>query len=166
MNVKLILASQEYKNVIKNLMQFYIYDFSEYIKYDVEDDGLFKAYPNLEEYWKEVDYRFPYIIKKDEKYVGFVLVRVIGSEERSCFSIAEFFIMKKYRLQGIGKIITEEIFNMHKGKWEVYQMESNQPAHAFWKRVIDEYTKGQFTERLVEGRRIQYFESCAAFKAE
>ena len=43
MNFELIYASQDYKNVIKNLMQFYIYDFSEYIHYDVEEDGLFKS---------------------------------------------------------------------------------------------------------------------------
>src|SRR6478736_6163623 len=75
MNFELIYAAQDYKDVIKNLIQFYIYDFSEYINFDVEEDGLFKAYPDLEAYWKERDNKFPYIIKKDEKYVGFVLVK-------------------------------------------------------------------------------------------
>ena len=81
MNFKLIQASQEYKDVIKNLMQFYIYDFSEYVKCDVEEDGLFEAYPCLEDYWKEENHRFPYVIKRDETYVGFALVRFIESEE-------------------------------------------------------------------------------------
>jgi len=31
-------------------MQFYIYDFSEFVRHDVEEDGLFAAYPLLDEY--------------------------------------------------------------------------------------------------------------------
>jgi len=159
MDLKLISASREYQNVIRNLMQFYIYDFSEFAGHDVEEDGLFAAYPFLEEYWKEEDHKFPYIVKKGEKYAGFVLVRFIESEKRNYFSIAEFFILKKYRREGIGKSIAEQIFNLHKGQWEVYQKESNKPAQLFWNKIIDEYTKGQFKERFENGRRIQDFET-------
>ena len=126
MNFKLIQASKKYKDVLKNLMQFYIYDFSEFVEGDVEEDGLYAAYPHLEDYWKEKDHRFPYIIKQDEKYIGFLLVRFIESEERNYFSIAEFFIMKKYRRKGIGKAVATQVFNLHKGRWEVYQKESNE----------------------------------------
>ena len=159
MDLKLIPASGEHQGVIKNLMQFYIYDFSEFAGYDVEEDGLFAAYPFLEEYWKEKDQKFPYIIKKEEKYAGFVLIKFIESEKRNYFSIAEFFIMKKYRREGIGKAIAKQIFNLHKGQWEVYQKESNKPAQLFWNKIIDEYTKGQFKERFENGRRIQDFET-------
>ncbi len=136
-----------------------MYDFSEYLKTDVEDYGSFAAYPHLEDYWTEENNRFPYIILKDQKYVGFALVRFTESEERNYFSIAEFFIMKKYRREGIGKSIASQIFNLHKGQWEVYQKESNKPAQIFWIRVIDEYSKGQFKERLENNRRIQTFEN-------
>ena len=159
MDLQLIRASQEYRNVIKNLMQFYIYDFSEFVRHDVEEDGLFAAYPFLDEYWKDVDHKFPYIIKKQEKYVGFVLVRFIESQKRNYFSIAEFFIMRKYRKEGIGKAVAEQIFDLHRGQWEVYQKESNKPAQLFWNRIIDEYTKGQFKERFENGKRIQDFET-------
>ena len=156
---ELIKASQEYQEVIKNLMQFYIYDFSEFAKYDVEENGLFEPYAGLEDYWKEDKNRVPYIVKKDATYLGFVLVRFIESGERNYFSIAEFFILKKYRRKGIGKAVAEQIFNSHKGQWEVYQKESNKPAQVFWNRIIDEYTKGQFKERVENGRRIQDFEN-------
>lgn len=136
MNFKLVQASKEYKNVIGNLMQLYMYDFSEYTKSDVEDDGLFAAYPDLEAYWKEENHKFSYVIRKDEKYVGFVLVRFIESEERNYFSIVEFFIMKKYRRKGIGKVAVEQIFNLHKGRWEVYQMESNNRLKCFGTRLL------------------------------
>ena len=159
MNFTLHRASEEYKAVIQNLMQFYIYDFSEYIKYDVEDNGLFAPYPHLDDYWKETSNKFPYIIKKDDKYVGFVLVRFIETQERMYLSIAEFFILKKYRRTGIGKAIAVMVFDLHKGLWEVFQKESNKPAQIFWKKVIEEYTKGQYRERSEDGKRIQNFEN-------
>jgi len=94
----------------------------------------------------------------DEKYIGFVLVRFIESATRNYFSIAEFFIMKKYRRKGIGQAVAEQIFDLHVGQWEVYQKESNEPAQVFWNRVIDRYKKGQFKERFENGRRIHDFE--------
>lgn len=159
MDFELIKASKEQKDTIANLMQFYFYDFSEFVKCDVEEDGLFGAYPHLEAYWKEEKHRFPYLIKQDGKYVGFVLVRYIESAELNYFSIAEFFIMKKYRRVGLGKKIATRVFDMHKGQWEVFQILSNQPAQAFWRKVINEYTEGKFEERTENGRRIQDFVS-------
>jgi len=140
-------------------MQFYIYDFSEYIKLDVEDNGLFTPYPYLDDYWKEVNSKFPYIIKMDGKYVGFVLVKLIESKNSKYFSIAEFFILKKYRRSGIGKAIALQTFNLHRGHWEVYQRDSNKPAQIFWKKVIEEYTNGHYKERSEDGKLIQNFDN-------
>ena len=159
MNFILLKASEEHKIVMQNLMQYYIYDFSEYIKYDVEDNGLFASYSNLMDYWEEDNKKFPYVIKMNDKYVGFVLVKLINSIDRNYFSIAEFFILKKYRREGIGKAIAIEVFDLHKGQWEVYQKNSNEPAQIFWNKVISKYTKGQFKERLEDGKRIQNFEN-------
>ena len=159
MNFILLKASDEHKIAINNLMQYYIYDFSEYINYDVEDNGLFAPYPNLMDYWQVNNDKFPYAVKMNDKYVGFVLVKLINSIDRSYFSIAEFFILKRYRRQGIGKAVAMQVFNLHKGQWEVYQKESNKPAQLFWNNIISKYTKGQFNERLEDGKRIQNFEN-------
>ena len=158
MNYKLIKATNQHEEAIKNLMQFYMYDFSEFVNLDVEANGLFTPDKNLDDYWKD-DNRFPYIIQQDEKYLGFVLVRLIAETQRSYFSIAEFFVMKKYRREGIGKAAAHQIFNLYKGTWEVFQKETNKPAQLFWKRVIDEYTQGKFSERFEDGKIIQDFVS-------
>ena len=158
MTVQLLKASHQHKEMIKNLMQFYMYDFSEFINLDVEADGLFAAYPNLDDYWKDKN-NFAYIIQKEERHIGFVLVRFIETAQRNYFSMAEFFVMKKYRRDGIGKTIAHQIFSFHKGEWEVYQKESNKPAQMFWNKIIDDFTKGDFTERFENGRMIQDFKS-------
>lgn len=156
MNIQLIKASGDDKQIISNLMQLYMYDFSEYIRSDVQANGLFSDYPDLDSYWKEEN-RFPYIVKKNEKHIGFVFVRIINTGEEYYFSIAEFFVMRKYRREGVGRIVAEKIFDLHKGQWEVYQMEANKPAQSFWRKVIQAYTKGKFTERMENGRIIQRF---------
>ena len=144
MEVQILTASTENKQIISNLMQFYMYDFSEYTEADVEDSGLFTAYPQLEEYWREADQRFPYIVRCGEKRIGFVFVRRIETPEREYFSIAEFYIMRKYRRKGLGRNVAKEIFKIHRGQWEVYQMEANKPEHIFWKEIISAYTEGHF----------------------
>jgi predicted acetyltransferase len=77
----------------------------------------------------------------NEKYAGFVLIKQINSTDRSNFSIAQFFILKKYRRAGTGKAIAIQVFNLHKGQWEVHQKNSK-PAQMFWNSVISKYTNG------------------------
>jgi len=159
MQLTITKASDGEKDVIRNLMQFYIYDFSEFIELDVEEDGLFEPYQPLESYWTEPDHRFPWLVKAGDKYAGFVLVRLIETTGDSYFSIAEFFILKKYRRQRMGTEVAEKIFDQYRGKWQVYQKESNRPAQQFWRSVIDGYTNGMFEEKLSEERATQYFDN-------
>lgn len=139
-------------------MQFYVYDFSRFVDLDVGADGLFVGYKGLSDYWTDKN-RFPYLIQKGDAYAGFALVRWIGSAPYSHYSMAEFFVMQKYRRGGIGKKIATQLFDLHKGDWEVFQKERNVPAQLFWRTIIDEYTNGDFTERLEDGKKIQRFKS-------
>jgi predicted acetyltransferase len=66
--------------------------------------------------------------------------------------------MRKYRRKGIGRSMAEQVFQFHKGQWEIYQKENNKPAQAFWRKIISDYTNGQFKERREDGKRIQEFE--------
>ena len=63
------------------------------------------------------------------------------------------FIAKKYRRAGLGKLVAIDIFTTHKGQWEVYQINNNKPAQQFWKKVIEEYTDGEYTERIEVGEK-------------
>lgn len=152
MNYKIMKANSKEMDLLQNLLQFYIYDFSEFIDIDVEENGEFSEYP-LSKYFTEPDH-FPYLLSVEGKYAGFVLVRFIQEERKSYFSIAEFFIMKKYRRAGIGTFVAQEIFQLHNGSWEVFQMSKNIPAHVFWRKVINDFTGGNYSERVIEGKRV------------
>ena len=152
MNYEIIKASLDNQETLKNLLQFYIYDFSEFIDAHVEENGKFSDYP-LSNYWT-TDNHFPYLIRLNGNYAGFVLVKWIETETKSYFSISEFFIMQKYRRTGLGKSVAKDIFRLQKGNWRVFQMKSNKPAQLFWRNVIKEYTGGQYTEQIEDGKRI------------
>ena len=158
-NVQLIKATIDNKSIVRNLIQFYRYDFSEYNQEDVQDNGLFPEYPYLDEYWNDPNHRYPYLVKSDSKYIGFVLVKLTASEQRNYFSIGEFFIARKYRRNGMGRAVATQIFDAHIGEWEVHQIKSNHPAQVFWNKVIDQYTGGNFNERWEDDKRIQTFKN-------
>jgi predicted acetyltransferase len=158
MKVTLTKALRKDERVMENLMQFYIYDFSEFVDLDVKKDGLFEPYSGLRDYWDNENQKFPYFITEGDILLGFVLVRQITESDKSYFSIAEFFVMRKYRRKGIGRSIAEQVFQLHKGRWEIYQKESNKSAQIFWRNVIAKSTEGRFKERTENGKRIQEFE--------
>lgn len=157
MDYEIIKAGLDHEETLKNLLQYYIYDFSEYIEAHVEENGRFSEYP-LSDYWTKDDH-FPYLVRLNGHNAGFVLAKWIKTDTKSYFLISEFFIMKKYRRAGLGKLVAKDIFRLHRGKWEVFQIEKNKPAQLFWRNVINEYTSGQFSERVGEGRVTQVFVS-------
>jgi predicted acetyltransferase len=131
-------------------MQLYLYDFSEFERFDIGRNGLYEN-EHLDLYWAEPD-RHAFLISVDDQLAGFVLVNsyVCLEENQGAKSIAEFFVMRKYRRQGIGRIAARGIFDMFSGKWEVRQIRSNTAGQLFWRNVIGEYTRGRFVETLLD----------------
>ena len=82
---------------------------------------------------------------------GFVLVnehhyvsKALGGK-----SIAEFFVMKKYRRKGVGKKAALLIFKKYPGKWEVNQHGTNEPSKLFWENLIRDYTNGNYQKETL-----------------
>jgi predicted acetyltransferase len=148
MTVRIEKASIKQKPVVERLMQLYMYEFTAMQDADVNQDGLFE-YEYLDLYWSEPD-RLPFLIYVNAAIAGFVLVNsyTVLNREVEAKSIAEFFVMQKYRLQGVGKTVARRIFDMFPGKWEIREIQPNVPAQRFWRKVIGEYTKGRFSETV------------------
>jgi predicted acetyltransferase len=144
MKFELIKVPESDKSVLRQLIELYSYDFSEYDGNDVDDHGFY-GYTYLDYYWTE-ESRHPFFIKVDGKLAGFVLVSgymyVLPMGEGK--SVSEFFVMHKYRRRGIGKGIAFQVFDIFPGKWEILQHGDNQPSKIFWQEVIREYTNGNF----------------------
>lgn len=137
------------KPVLRNLMELCQHDYSEYDGANVDEHGLF-GYKYLDNYWTEPE-RFPFVVRVSGKLAGFVLVRTVDSPNQgTTHAIAEFFVMRKYRRQGVGRQVAWQIFDMFPGQWSLYQEEDNLPAQSFWRRVIAEYTQGAYTDEYLQ----------------
>ncbi len=137
------------KSVLRNLMELYLYDFSEFDGVDVNGHGRYE-YRYLDYYWTE-NSRHPYFIYSDGRLAGFALVRdVEGKDGEKVHHIAEFFVMRKYRHKDVGKTAAFWLFRHFRGKWQVEELESNLPAQNFWRNVIGEITQGEFQEIRLE----------------
>lgn len=126
-------------------MELYQYDFSEFDGQDLDEHGCF-GYGDLDYFWFEPTHAV-FLVTVDEKLAGFVLIDnevVVTGNERS---ISEFFIMRKYRRQGVGKQVALDVFGRLPAKWEVRVIEENSPAQAFWRGVIAGYTQDKFQEK-------------------
>ena len=139
--IELIQVAASEKSSLRQLMQLYLYDFSEYDLEDVNKHGYYD-YPYLDHYWTEAG-RHPFFIKVDNQLAGFVLVRKLPAiqEAADVMAIAEFFVMRKYRRLGVGKIAALMVFDKFPGRWEVNQQGTNEPSKRFWENVIAEYSQ-------------------------
>jgi predicted acetyltransferase len=117
------------RDVLRHLLELYIYDFSEFIAADVDEQGLF-GYGHLDAYWSEPD-RHPFLIRADGRLAGFALVRSGNPHD-----MAEFFVMRRYRGHGVGLTAARSLFAGFPGEWQVRQMSSNPAATAFWRNAI------------------------------
>ena len=72
MNITIEPIRNEEKEILRNLLEKYQYEFSQYDNNDVNNIGLF-GYNYLDYYWTEKN-RFLFFIKVDEKLAGFILI--------------------------------------------------------------------------------------------
>jgi predicted acetyltransferase len=144
--VSLAPASPHERALLENLAQFYYYDFSEVLDMHVADNGHFGRV-DLTPYWVE-EWKHPFLLRVENKLAGFALIseRSKITEERGVFDMTEFFVLRRFRRQGVGRAAAFAAFDRFKGPWQVRQREENSNATAFWRRTINEYTRGDYQE--------------------
>jgi predicted acetyltransferase len=149
------------KLILRHLMQLYSYDFSEFDGTDTDDYGLYR-YDYIDHYWTEKD-RHPYLVRVAGKFAGFALIKInVRNDGTSYTYMSEFFIMRKYRGQGVGQAVAHFLFDLYPGEWEVSEIAENDRAQAFWRKIIGRYTNDQFEETTLEdGEVIQMFNNAA-----
>ena len=146
MNISLDRAAATDRPLLDRLMQFYAYDWSSLVGLDVDAEGRF-AGVDLNPYWGD-DLHHPFVLRVDGRPAGFALIvgrsRLTGT--LGVHDMAEFFVMRRYRRQGVGSAAARAAFDAFRGSWEVRQRDEHPDATRFWRAVIDQYTGGVFTE--------------------
>jgi len=146
MRIEVVAATEEDRPLLANLIQFYLYDFTDFKEWDVQEDGRFGDY-GLDGCWTS-DYRHPFLIRANGKLAGFAIIddRSHLTGERGVWDVADFFVLRRYRRCGTGGHAARLLFDRFRGRWEVRIMAANQGALAFWRKVISRYTDAQFEE--------------------
>ena len=142
MNYTLDKVTLDEKEILYNLLQFAIYDGSQYIENDLNENAKFQ-YKWFDNYFTDED-RDAYFIKRGKTYLGFVMINENLKFNSNGKCIAEFLIMPQYRRNHIGKKVAMEIFEKYRGYWEVEPMKNSKQAYLFWKKTIKEYTSGNY----------------------
>jgi predicted acetyltransferase len=143
MKILLIPVDTKEKEILSDLIQ-------EYQKEILKQENI-EEYKYLDSYWRDTT-RHPYFIKVDEAIAGFVLVNKYSLAEKEANSISEFYIRKEFRNKGIGKQVAFKTFDQFRGKWEVRELNENVTAQEFWRKVINEYTNGNFKEAVLNNK--------------
>lgn len=136
--------SVDEKTLLIRLIELYNYGFSAFSNDDINEYGYY-GYDHIDDYWNE-EGRFPYLIRANGKIAGFALICPYCDyrKEADARCFGEFFVMLKYRRMGIGKQVAAQLFDMHRGLWEVCYWKNNAAAGLFWKKVVEEYTNLEY----------------------
>jgi len=102
MQIEVLPATTEHEPVLANLLELYAHDFSEFSDLKIGVDGRF-GYKSLPLYWRNPN-RFPFLVRANGDLAGLVLVQRGSqlSDAGEIWDVAEFFVLRGYRRQGIG----------------------------------------------------------------
>lgn len=133
-SVELHAAHRDELETIENLMQFYTYDFSECLPLELGDHGLFSL-QSMTDYWRDPATR-AYLIRVDGKLAGFVTLdnhtHLPGAEH----NIGYLFVTRRFRGQGVAKFVVSTLLSRFPGQWQIFHINANAPAQAFWAKVM------------------------------
>jgi predicted acetyltransferase len=146
-------ATPRERPTLDRLLQLYQYDFSEIEGGAIGDDGQYHFLDAAG--WFHQANRYPFLVRVVGELAGFALVEQLlepasnppGSAGESLTILDEFFILRKFRRIGVGRLAAFDVFGRFPGRWTLSQTAHNRGAHAFWRKIIDEYTGGRFDER-------------------
>jgi len=122
-------ASLDDKDVVRHLLELYLHDLSEFTGANVGSHGVY-GYFYLDDYWSEPD-RHPFLLQVETHWAGLALVRAGLPHD-----MTEFFVMRKYRRNGVGRAAAQILFDLFPGMWQIRQLAANRPATRFWRSVI------------------------------
>ncbi len=130
---------EERRPLLDALLQLYLHDFSEHAALDgphgeVDEAGRF-SYADPDACWRDPE-RVPLLIRHAGRVAGFVLVNARSALGRPLdHAVAEFFVLRKFRLARVGTRAALLLFARWPGRWEVPVASYNQEAILFWRSV-------------------------------
>jgi predicted acetyltransferase len=149
--IRLQEASQRDEPLLERLHQLHRHDLSEFSGQALPADGRYTG-ADVPRYLGGSPYA-AYLFTVAAEPAGFALVnhRSHAYAGESVRNLDDFFILRKWRRQGIGTEAARLLFARFPGLWQVNKRTYNLTAMAFWGRVVPALSGGDFTEHVAEG---------------
>ena len=152
MTVTLTPAGPEQEPVFANLLQLYYYDFSELLRFEIGGDGRY-PFERHRDYWSDPRYR-PFLIHAEGHLAGLAIVDARSRlTDEPLSDVSQFFVLRKHRGAGVGARAAAVLFDAFRGPWEVRVEARNAPGQVFWRKSVERYARGQFTETKWDDER-------------
>ncbi len=106
--------------------------------------------------WRHSNGWRPFLARVDGLPAGFALVRIQGHVH----VLQEFFVLRRHRRNGIGRLLAADVFSQFPGAWLVSLQAANTVAAAFWQDAVSrcgpvdwgrETTAGRVAHRFTLG---------------
>lgn len=160
MAIELAVAAGGMATWVRNVYPLYLHDLSAYTSYySLGRDGLWRP-DHLDDWLTGSPLQHAFAIMAEREPAGFVFVGQAPFAHMTPgrdFRLCEFFVLNRFRRQGVGRAAAIAAFDRFRGDWEVTEVPRNEGAIAFWRRVIGGYTGGRFTDTLEPGEQVQVF---------
>jgi predicted acetyltransferase len=145
--VALEVATLDTAQLLSNLLELYLHDLRDVFPIEVGADGRF-GYAKLPLYWSEPEKRFAFLIRSGEQPAGFVLATrgSPATDDPEHLDVAEFFVLRGYRRAGLGRQAAFLLWNRLPGQWVVRVSEANLAGLPFWRTIVQQYTRGAFSQ--------------------
>jgi len=144
--IELVEPSADQRALFDGLAQFYAYDFSEMTDNPINPDGRYGSHQWVAETWAAQD-RFIRLIMYGDEAAGFAIVQLVSEGH---FDMEQFFVMRKFRRSGVGRVAARMLFLEFSGHWTAEQITNNVSAQLFWREVINEFTAGAYEDTMGE----------------
>lgn len=90
-------AAIEEQITLQNLLQLYMYDFTEYTEVDTKPNGLYQVMPDFNLYWTEPQNRHPFLIMVSDKIAGFAFVKTKEMDKEN--HVVTFLYIEKVQIE-------------------------------------------------------------------
>lgn len=163
MKVTVELTDISNKFIINNIYPLYLHDLSGIWGWKPNSYGIFEEDDTktlndqnkvFDIWWEKPSVLFPYLIRVDSITAGLAMVATPPYTYGSDFYMNEFFVLKPFRGKDVAERAATLVFDKHVGSWEIQTnpTERNKRAQAFWRRTVNHYASGLYTQELVELR--------------
>ncbi len=154
-------TSQQDRNWIEQAYGEYLADLA------VDQTGVFpsltvtgQSIAELVQGWFRDERSVPFVILRENQLAGFALVQreaATADDRKRHYRLSEFFVGQAFRRRGVGRGAAMLLFSRFAGEWTIAEQARNPGALRFWRRVVAEYTNGDFRERRAHGEVAHQF---------